>query len=495
VAVVVAIVAAAVGIVAVTNLLAARRELADRVDPATLATEQMLGALVDQESAVRAYVLAREDVFLEPYTPARAAWDGSLRTLDGLVGDLDVAAEMDAVRAAGERWRTDYAEPTLQAVAAGSTEPRDDAALAAGKARFDQFRGAVDTLQQRLAVERSRARRDLDRATQLLVVLLIVVAAVLVALIAGLFRLVRRRVEVPLDELRADATTVAAGNFDHPVRLGGVAELHEVGTAVEAMRSRIVDELAVSHATRAELDQRATDLARSNAELEQFAYVASHDLQEPLRKVTAFSQLLQQRYGGRLDDRADQYIDFAVDGAKRMQILINDLLAFSRVGRHGVSPEPVAADALVDAALADLADLLDETGAEVRRDPLPRVEVVPTLGTAVFQNLIANAVKFHRAGVAPHVRVSGRVIADGVELTVADDGIGIDAAYAERVFVIFQRLHTKEAYPGTGIGLALCRKIVEQHGGRIWVDTDAATGPGTVVRFTLPPAVDEDEER
>jgi light-regulated signal transduction histidine kinase (bacteriophytochrome) len=306
---------------------------------------------------------------------------------------------------------------------------------------------------------------------------------------------VRRRVEAPLDELRAAATSVAAGNFDHPVHAGGVVELHEVGVAVEAMRSRIVDELAVSQAAQVELDQRATDLARSNAELEQFAYVASHDLQEPLRKVTAFSQLLQQRYGGQLDDRADQYIHFAVDGAKRMQVLINDLLAFSRVGRQGPPPEPVSADALFDAAVANLADLLDETAAEVHREPLPRVEVVPALGTAVFQNLIGNAVKFHRPDAAPHVRVSGRETAEGVELTVADDGIGIDAAYAERVFVIFQRLHTKEAYPGTGIGLALCRKIVEQHGGRIWIDTDAAAGQGTVVRFTLPPATERDEER
>ena len=325
--------------------------------------------------------------------------------------------------------------------------------------------------------------------------MLIVVAVVLVVLVARLFRLVRRRVEAPLDELRTAATSVAAGNFDHPVRVGGVVELHDVGIAVEAMRSRIVDELAVSQAAQAELDQRATDLARSNAELEQFAYVASHDLQEPLRKVTAFSQLLQQRYAGQLDDRADQYIHFAVDGAKRMQVLINDLLAFSRVGRQGPPPEPVSADALVDAAVANLAELLDETAAEVHREPLPRVEVVPALGIAVFQNLIGNAVKFHRPDATPHVRVSGRETAEGVELTVADDGIGIDAAYAERVFVIFQRLHTKEAYPGTGIGLALCRKIVEQHGGRIWIDTDAAAGQGTVVRFTLPPATERDEER
>ncbi len=300
---------------------------------------------------------------------------------------------------------------------------------------------------------------------------------------------------IPLQALAARVREVARGDYEREVKGDGTVEVVSLGEDVELMRERIVRELEVVRAAEAELQEKALALERSNAELEQFAYVASHDLQEPLRKVTAFSQLLQQRYAGQLDDRADQYIHFAVDGAKRMQVLINDLLAFSRVGRHGPPPEPVSAAALVDAAVANLAELLDETAAEVHREPLPRVEVVPALGIAVFQNLIGNAVKFHRPDATPHVRVSGRETAEGVELTVADDGIGIDAAYAERVFVIFQRLHAKEAYPGTGIGLALCRKIVEQHGGRIWIDTDAAAGHGTVVRFTLPPATERDEER
>jgi signal transduction histidine kinase len=492
-AVVGAFLATALGVVAVGNLLDAREALVDRLDPAALAAEQFVSALVDQETAVRAYVLTGEPSFLDPYDLGRSARSEAVAALDHLVGHSSVEPELRRAIADADRWSNDYATPTIDAIRAGSTEPRLDAAVAAGRVLFDRFRVDVGTLQQRLDTERAAARHDLDRATRLLVGALVAVAVLLVVIVAGLFRLVRRRVELPLEGLLEDARTVAGGTFDHPVRASGVAELYELGTAMEAMRARIVDELAASQTARDELGMQASELARSNDELEQFAYVASHDLQEPLRKVTAFSQLLQQRYQGQLDERADQYIEFAVDGAKRMQILINDLLAFSRVGREGIAAEAADADELVDVAVANLGALIRDAGAEVTRDDLPRVEVVPALGTAVLQNLIANGVKFRRPDVAATVHVSGAVADGWAELTVADNGIGIEAAYAERVFVIFQRLHTKEAYPGTGIGLALCRKIVEQHGGRIWVDTEATSEHGTVVRFTLPAAGEGDE--
>ncbi|HYT10152.1 MAG TPA: ATP-binding protein, partial [Mycobacteriales bacterium] len=233
----------------------------------------------------------------------------------------------------------------------------------------------------------------------------------------------------------------------------------------------------------AALEARTEDLQRSNSELEQFAYVASHDLQEPLRKVASFSQLLQRRYAGQLDERADQYIAFAVDGAKRMQILINDLLAFSRVGRMVREHVEVEAGELVAQAVANLSLAVEEAGAEVTVDELPRVSGDVSLLTAVFQNLIGNAIKFRGAG-PPRVRVGVRDAGAEWEFSVADNGIGIEPEYAERIFVIFQRLHPKEAYPGTGIGLALCRKIVDYHGGRIWLDAEAS--PGTTFRFTLP---------
>jgi light-regulated signal transduction histidine kinase (bacteriophytochrome) len=242
---------------------------------------------------------------------------------------------------------------------------------------------------------------------------------------------------------------------------------------------------------REQLAAQAEELARSNADLEQFAYVASHDLQEPLRKVTSFCQLLQRRYADQLDERADQYIEFAVDGAKRMQQLINDLLAFSRVGRTTEEFVEVHCDEALDRALRNLEAAIEDTGAEVVRSPLPAVEGDPSLLAALFQNVIGNAIKF-RSDAAPRVEISAEEADGEWSFRVADNGIGIDEAYADRVFVIFQRLHAKETYPGTGIGLALCKKIVEFHGGRIWIDT--TVGQGTTVCWTLPVPVPPEPE-
>jgi len=261
----------------------------------------------------------------------------------------------------------------------------------------------------------------------------------------------------------------------------GPREFVGLAADVDQMRLHIVDELETLHQVHDELE-------RSNRELEQFAYVASHDLQEPLRKVASFCQLLERRYKGQLDERADQYIGFAVDGAKRMQVLINDLLAFSRVGR--LTREQVLVDGgeIAAQAVANLGPAIEETGAEIEVGPLPSVRGEPALLAAVFQNLLGNAVKFHGED-PPRVTLTAERDGDFWTFTCADNGIGIEPEYAERVFVIFQRLHPKDAYPGTGIGLAMCRKIIEYHGGRIWLDTDADRG--TVFRFTLPVAEEE----
>jgi light-regulated signal transduction histidine kinase (bacteriophytochrome) len=299
----------------------------------------------------------------------------------------------------------------------------------------------------------------------------------------------------PLDSLGDQTRRVTAGEFDRPIEPVGPPEIMRLAGDTEAMRRRIRAELTAMEDAREllsiqkeELAAQAEELARSNTDLEQFAYVASHDLQEPLRKVTSFCQLLQRRYQGQLDERADQYIDFAVDGAKRMQALINDLLAFSRVGRTTEAFVEVDCDDVLDRALRNLETAVDDVGAEVLRRPLPTVEGDPSLLTALFQNLVGNALKF-RSEAPPRIEIGVEQLDGEFSFRMADNGIGIDAAYAERVFVIFQRLHAKELYPGTGIGLALCKKIVEFHGGRIWVDT--AVGSGTAVCWTLPVPVVE----
>ena len=232
-----------------------------------------------------------------------------------------------------------------------------------------------------------------------------------------------------------------------------------------------------------ELKQTVTDLRRSNAELEQFAYVASHDLQEPLRMISSYVQLLARRYEGKLDADADDFIGFAVDGAKRMQTLINDLLVYSRVGTRGKPFEPTNCEDVLNQVLANLEVAIDEGGAVVTHDPLPTVAADSSQLTQLFQNLIGNAIKFHGED-APRVYIAAERKGDEWEFSVADNGIGIDPEFFERIFVIFQRLHGRDEYSGTGIGLAVCKKIVERHGGRMWVE--AEQGKGATFYLTIP---------
>ena len=229
--------------------------------------------------------------------------------------------------------------------------------------------------------------------------------------------------------------------------------------------------------------QSQEELARSNRDLEQFAYVASHDLQEPLRMVAAYTQLLADRYSDQLDENANKYINYAVEGALRMQSLIQDLLAFSRVGRHGIDYEETDCNGVVETALKNLRASIDESGARIEYRDLPRVMADPSHLSQVFQNLIGNAIKFRGPG-PPVVRITAEKKGREWTFSLADNGIGIAPEHAQQVFVIFTRLHTRAAYPGSGIGLAICKKIIEQHGGHIWVESQP--GQGATFKFTLP---------
>ena len=262
-----------------------------------------------------------------------------------------------------------------------------------------------------------------------------------------------------------------------------------LATRLRGARSRIEQSISSAQNEQNSLQARAADLQRSNAELEQFAYLASHDLQEPLRKVASFCQLLQRRYAGKLDARADQYIEFAVDGAKRMQALINDLLAFSRIGQTAAPVSLVSSDTALGQARANLSDEIEKSGATIEAGHLPLVLAELPLLTAVFQNLISNAVKFGEA--PPRIVVAARREGKQWRFSVTDYGIGIDPQYAERIFVLFQRLNERSAYPGTGVGLAMCRKIIEYFGGRIWLD--AGPGPDGATRFCFTLPGDDDE--
>jgi len=242
---------------------------------------------------------------------------------------------------------------------------------------------------------------------------------------------------------------------------------------LEKQRQRAEDSLA----------RRASELARSNAELEQFAYVASHDLQEPLRMVASYTQLLANRYKDKLDDDARDFIAFAVDGATRMQTLIGDLLNYSRVGTRGKPFQPVNCEAILERVLVSLKLAMSESGTTVSHDPLPAVIGDELQLGQLFQNLLANAIKFHGEG-PPLIHISAERNGNAWTFSIRDNGIGIAPEHTERIFLIFQRLHSRDEYPGTGIGLAVCKKIVERHGGRIWVNSQP--GNGATFLFTIP---------
>ncbi|WP_328320871.1 sensor histidine kinase [Streptomyces sp. NBC_00388] len=464
--------------------------LVDRIQPARSASFQLQKALLDQETGARGYALSGDESFLAPY--AEGVRDEQLyraRVSTAIGGGSPYTQDLDRIRLAAQKWRREQAQPLIAAVRAKGPGAASAERIGRSKAAFDGLRADMAVQQRHIEAAGTRARAGLDASrhtqNQVLIALLVAFALVVVTLSVVLHRIVGR----PLNALRASSDLVRGGGFHHRIEIRGPADVRAVGAAVEDMRRRLAGELADSLEREELLAGQAEELRRSNSELEQFAYVASHDLQEPLRKVASFCQLLEKRYGGELDDRAKQYIGFAVDGAKRMQVLINDLLTFSRVGRVLDSWKPVSLDSSLDRVLADLALVTEEAGATVvRTGPLPEVTGDPTSLAMLWQNLIGNAIKFRRAGHPPVITVGCTAEDDTWHLTVSDNGIGIAPEFAEKVFVIFQRLHARDEYEGTGIGLALCRKIVEFHGGRIWLDESVAEG--ACIHFTLPVSPD-----
>lgn len=330
--------------------------------------------------------------------------------------------------------------------------------------------------------------------------------------------LMGRIITVPLARITGVATGMAGGKLDASLLTGIGSRQDEIGVLARTLAqmagqlSRTLEGLRKAHdelelrvqertaelkrsnehleeevveRKRAEavLTLRSQELARSNSELGLFAYVASHDLQEPLRMVASYLQLVDLRYRDKLDADGREFIEFAVDGAKRMQVLINDLLAYSRVGTQGQPFQPTDCEAVLQGILRNLEISIRESGARVTHDPLPTVMGDATQLMQLLQNLVGNALKFVR-DKQPEVHV-GAVLQDGFwTLSIRDNGIGIDAQYFDRIFVIFQRLHARGTYSGTGIGLAICKKIVERHGGRIWVESEV--GKGSTFRFTIP---------
>lgn len=461
-------------------------DLVDRIQPARSASFQLQNALLDQETGVRGFALTGDTTFLEPYESGMRAERQHLARVRSLTGNEQPYVEdLGRIQKAAQQWRTQRAEPLIAAVRASGPTGASSAPIMRSKAEFDALRLLYTVQQSHLDDARDHARAELDdaRVTRDRVLIALVIGFVLA--VVSLSMLLHRMVGRPLGALTAASNKVRSGAFTGRIDVRGPSDVRAVAAAAEDMRRRLVAELAESQERETLLAEQTTELRRSNSELEQFAYVASHDLQEPLRKVASFCQLLDKRYSSELDERGRQYIDFAVDGAKRMQVLINDLLTFSRVGRVQQSWKPVDLDAALDRALSNLTLAVEESGAVVvREDPLPELLGDSTSLTMVWQNLVGNAVKFRRTDVPCRITVGCVREGGDWHLTVADNGIGIAPEFADKVFVIFQRLHARDEYEGTGIGLSLCRKIIEFHGGRIWLDPKPAEG--TLIHFTLP---------
>jgi signal transduction histidine kinase len=454
--------------------------------PAAATSERSLADLVNQETGVRGYLLTGQQRSLHPYVRYRAAERRDVRRLRQLLGnDAALGPYVTRFAQAAQRWQRDVAAPAIAAVQHGAK--LGTASLDAGQNVFDRVRTASAALTQQIQrrADDARSLRGLLGITS--AVLLGLVIAVLATAGVLLWRGLHRWVLSPVERLGAQTRHVAAGQLRHQIGTDGPAELTELGHDVEHMRAQIVSQLALAEEIQEELRRQGQELERSNADLQQFAYVASHDLSEPLRKVSNFCQLLERQYAEQLDDRARQYIFFAVDGARRMQTLITDLLALSRVGRTTEEFVPVELGEIYERALSSLSDRITEAGARVEcRTPLPTVDGDPALLTSLLENLLGNAIKYRREDVPPVVILSVERGDDDWTFTVADNGIGIDPEYSERIFAVFQRLHLRDQYGGTGIGLALCRKIVDFHGGRIWLDPVQSEAGGATFRFTLP---------
>jgi len=459
--------------------------------PARVYSEELLSALVNQESGVNGYAVSGNRDDLAPYEQGLAQERELIAKMDQLLDHQPaIRQQLRMVQEQAAQWRGTVADPVIN-LAATDTDAAQQLLNPAARARFDALRASVDELQRLIRELSNRVSEDARESGNAVVLLLVVAAAVVVLAGAALLASLSRLVIGPVTGLAQQVREVATGDYQRRIDVGGPPELAQLARDVEGMRRRIAADLTEVREAReriewvnSQLQKQAEELVRSNRDLEQFAYVASHDLQEPLRKVASFCQLLQRRYAGQLDERADQYISFAVDGAQRMQRLINDLLAFSRIGRLTSGLTEVDLNDVMNQVAGQTESAREYAGGELTWTRLPVTRGEETLLTNLLANLVSNSLKFRRPDVPPRVHISARRVDDEWEITCQDNGIGVEPEFADKIFVIFQRLHAKDAYPGTGIGLAIVKKIVEYHGGRVWIEPAAEVG--TTIRFTLP---------
>jgi signal transduction histidine kinase len=438
-------------------------------------TREVLNAIDDlvlnlkgAESSQRGYLITGDTYHLSAYRAAGEQAKQALASLRSLTVDNDRQLHhLDALSplVSGRLRRM---QEVIDAHSTSRPSPAEwKAAMEEGNRlseSIDRITRNMTSEEDRLLQQRQASQARMERFT---VGAFLCGFAICIALLFWAERLVRQyglardRAEAGIRELNTDLART-------------VEQVHQLNTELE-QRVKI---------RTAELQAINERLLRSNEDLASFAYVASHDLQEPLRMIGSYAGLLSRRYQGSLDERADAYIRYVVDGAKRMQMLVQDLLTYSRAGTQALHWNRTAVQSVFEQSLQNLRSAAVEAGALITHDDLPEIEVDAGKLTQVLQNLIANAIKFRKQGDVPRVHLGARLSGDEWLFTVQDNGIGFEPEYAEKIFVIFQRLHGVGAYPGTGIGLAISKRIVEAHGGRIWATSQP--GGGTTVSFTIP---------
>ncbi|MDQ6711387.1 MAG: ATP-binding protein [Candidatus Dormibacteraeota bacterium] len=429
---------------------------------------------------------AREDLLISYFAIKTTMAADVARLHDYAATKQDLAGPFAGLKAAVQAREADAAGDMAQLRAGGlpfSILLDNDGLVAAVERAAEVLAESVDR-----SVEASAAAASANAMAGMVLIIIFCFLGVAVTIVAGLWS--ARSISKPLGLLTHSAERIARGEPLEPPRLARSDEIGVLSAAVAQMVDSLREVTAKEQAVVAEHKKVQVELTRSNAELEQFAYIASHDLQEPLRMVSSYTSLLKRRYAGKLDADADEFMAFAIEGATRMRALINDLLTYSRVGREAKPSVPTDSRLALDRALANLQIAIADKGAAVKVGRMPSVMGDLAELTQIFQNLIGNGLKFCKKD-HPEIRVGAEEHQGEWIFSVADNGIGILPEFRDRIFLIFQRLHKREEYEGTGIGLAICKKIVERHGGRIWVESEP--GQGATFRFTLHPLHDLNE--
>ncbi|AZI42100.1 HAMP domain-containing protein [Deinococcus psychrotolerans] len=440
--------------------------------------------IIDMETGIRGYVIVGDTQYLEPYRRGSASVKIRLKQLQTLSVSDQQRLNLSRVGTLVERWTTRVAEPEIL------VRPNSAAQAAAliGKADGKEL---IDTVRDVLAVleHNEMLRREAAASSSLMTLRLtrsVTIIGLLSALLLVFFAAQRsaRTLTRGLQTLNTGAERIAQGHYGEMLLDVPVREVQALRSQFYRMADAVEQREEGLKAAQSVLERTNRDLERSNRELEQFAYVASHDLQEPLRTIGSYTELLAKRYSGQLDQRADQYIAFTLSATHRLKGLIQDLLLYSRVRQHAKAAELFGVQPLVASIVKDFQHLIERTDASIEVGTLPQAWGNPELLRHVFQNLIGNALKFHDPARPPRVHVSAEALPEAWKFSVADNGIGIDPAYFERIFGVFQRLHGIGVFEGSGIGLAVVKNVVERHGGQLSIES--SVGQGSTFSFTLP---------